>query len=73
MGKIRDVAAKMLAKSTDRHVESYRGQVTDGIHSSLSRAGIPESDQARQIGAFWHAVQAEIVRLTYRGQTGGAA
>lgn len=74
VGKIRDVAAKMLAKSTDRHVESYRDQVTEGIHSSLSRAGIPAGEQDAQLGGFWNAVQNEIIRLTHRGNhTGDAA
>ncbi|MFK0693084.1 DUF6074 family protein [Mesorhizobium sp. IMUNJ 23033] len=74
IGRIREVASKMLAKSTDRHAESYRDQVTTGLLGHLTRLGIPEPEQDEQIGAFWSAVQAEIFRQTYCGsQPGGSA
>ena len=75
VGKIRDVAEKMLAKSTDRHAASYRDQVTSALLNHLTRLGVPEMQQDEQLGAFWEAVQAEIIRQTYRGQRpgGGAA
>jgi hypothetical protein len=73
IGKIRDVASKMLAKSTDRHAESYRDQVTTGLLGHLTRLGISEREQDEQIGAFWSAVQAEMIRLTYRGQRPGGS
>lgn len=71
VGRIRDVAAKMLDKRTDRAATSYRDQVTDGMLRSLHRAGISEDEQDEQLGAFWNAVQAEILRLTYRGSRPG--
>lgn len=72
IGRIRDVAAKRLDKPTDRAAAFYRDQVTDGLLRSLARAGIPEQDE--QIGAFWSAVQGEMIRQTYRGsRPGGSA
>lgn len=71
VGRIRDVAVKMLDKPTDRAAAFYRDQVTDGLLRSLARAGIPDDEQDEQIGAFWSAVQAEMIRLTYRGQRPG--
>ena len=70
-GRIRDVAAKMLDKRTDRAAAFYREQVTDAMLRSMTRAGIPEVEQDEQIGEFWSAVQAEMIRLTYRGQRPG--
>lgn len=70
-GKIRDVAAKLLTKSSDRHVESYRNQVTDALLNHLDRLGVPEAAQDEQVGAFWHAVEMEVARLTYRGRRPG--
>ncbi|MER8653450.1 DUF6074 family protein [Mesorhizobium sp. M0847] len=67
IGKVRDVARKMLDKSTDRHAESYRDQVTTGLLGHMTRVGIPEQEQDEQLGAFWSAVDAEMTRLTYRG------
>lgn len=74
IGKIRDVARKMLDKSTDRHAESYRDQVTTGLQGHLTRVGIPEQEQDEHLGAFWSAVDAEMTRLIYRGsRPGGSA
>lgn len=74
IGRIRDVAAKMLDKPTDRAAAFYRDQVTDGLLRSLARAGIPEQEQDEQLGAFWSAVDSEMTRLTYRGsRPGGSA
>ncbi|RWC23230.1 MAG: hypothetical protein E5V21_22020 [Mesorhizobium sp.] len=68
VGKIRDVATKMLAKSTDRHAESYRDQVTAALLCHLSRIGIPQGEQDKQLTTFWSAVQTEIIRQSYRQQ-----
>ncbi|PBB20564.1 hypothetical protein CK219_05350 [Mesorhizobium sp. WSM4313] len=73
IGRIREVAGKMLAKSTDRHAESYRDQVTTGLLGHMTRLGIPEREQDEQLGAFWAAVQAEIIRQTYQQRPGGNA
>lgn len=74
VGRIRTVAEKMLDKPTDRAAAFYRNQVTDALLKSLERAGIPEAEQDEQLGAFWQAVQAEMIRLNYAGhRTGGDA
>lgn len=73
VGKVRDVATKLLTKSTDRHVESYRNQVSDALINHLDRLGVPEHDQDEALGAFWTAVEIEVARLTYRGQRPGGA
>lgn len=74
VGRIRDVAVKMLDKPTDRAATFYRNQVTDALLRQMDRAEIPEHEQDEQLGAFWQAVQNEMVRLTYCGHgTGGAA
>ena len=74
IGRIRDVATKMLDKPTDRAALHYRGQVTDALLRGLEKAGVPEHEQDEHLGAFWQAVEAEMTRLTYSGHgTGGAA
>lgn len=74
VGKIRDVAAKMLSKTTTRHADAYRDQVTTALLTNLTRLGIAEQEQDEHLGAFWESVQAEMLRLTYCGRgTGDAA
>jgi len=74
VGRIRDVAIKMLDKPTDRAAEFYRGQVTDALLRQLDKIGLPEPDRGERLGEFWEAVQAEMIRLTYCGHgTGGGA
>lgn len=70
-GKIRDVAQKLLTKTTDRHVESYQQQVSDALLNHLDRLGVAEHDQDEQLRAFWSAVEIEVTRLTYRGRRPG--
>jgi hypothetical protein len=72
-GKIGDVARKLLTKTTDKHAEYYRGQVTDALVKRLLRLGIPDPVIHEQLGAFWIAVEWEMARLTYRGQRPGGA
>lgn len=74
VGRIRSTAEKMLAKPTDRAAASYRDQVTEAMIRQMSRAGVSETEQDEQLGAFWSAVQTEIIRQTYRGsRPGGTA
>lgn len=73
VGRIREVAAKMLAKSTDRHAESYRDQVTAGLMGHLTRIGLPEQEKAKHLDQFWKAVQAEIARQRPHSRPGGSA
>lgn len=66
LGKIRDVAAKMLDKTTDRHADHYRAQVTEAIQKQMSRAGVDCEITNEEIVAFWAKVHDEMVRLTYQ-------
>ncbi|WP_336067221.1 DUF6074 family protein [Nitratireductor rhodophyticola] len=70
-GKIRDVARKLLAKSTDRHADCYRRQVTDALDRNLLRLGVENAQISKQIGSFWRAVDLEISRISYRKQGPG--
>ncbi|MGP4666380.1 DUF6074 family protein [Agrobacterium pusense] len=65
-GKVRDVAAKMLDKTTERHTEQYRSQVTQALQKQMSRSGVELSLQSSEIEAFWAKVHEEMVRLTYQ-------
>lgn len=67
VGKVRDVARKMIEKSTDRHAAFYQRQVTEALVAHLERLGIPENQQDEQIVAFWRKVENEMARLCYRG------
>jgi hypothetical protein len=65
IGKVRDVASKLLAKTTARHADSYREQVTSALTAQMDRVGVPETQQAGQLVAFWRAVDCEVARLAY--------
>ena len=71
IGKIRDVAGKMLAKTTERHAAYYRGQVTAALKDQLARLGLPDPDWDRELSAFWKRVQAEMIRMTFEGRLPG--
>jgi len=71
VGRVREVASKMLDKPTDRAAAFYRDQVTDALLRSLSKAGVPGAIQDEELGAFWSAVDAEMIRQTYQGQRPG--
>lgn len=71
IGRIRSTAEKMITKPTDRAAASYRDQVTDGLMKQMAKTGIPEAQQDDHLVAFWSAVQAEIIRLTYRNNRPG--
>jgi hypothetical protein len=74
-GKVRDVASKLLSKTTDRAVDHYRRQVTEGILANLTSRHIPAQMHDQQIAAFWLAVECEINRQVYGRNpgSGGAA
>lgn len=76
IGRIRDVAAKMVDKQTQRHADHYFRQVNEAMVNQLSRIGLSELEIDEQVGAFWVAVDQEITRLVYQrtgGYPGGAA
>ncbi len=62
VGKIRHVASKLLDQRTERQVQHYRQQVTDGLMSSLRRIGLPDADVGALVDEFWEAVYREMVR-----------
>lgn len=70
VGRIRDVAAKLVAKTTDHHASYYREQVSTAIRNQLSALGVPNHDQEQQLCDFWEKVHAETVRLAYQGSNG---
>ena len=74
VGRIREVAVKMMDKTTERHAESYRNQVTEGLIRQLEKIGLAEMEVDEQLGAFWEQVRLEMIRLAYHGYgTGGGA
>lgn len=73
IGKIRDVAGKMLATKTERQADHYRGQVSEALMHRLRTIGIPDEVIADQLAAFWSRVNAEMLRRSYGEHRGGAA
>lgn len=74
LGKIRDVATKLLAKTTERAVDAYRRQVTEALEVHLRSKRVPEDEHAGEIGRFWLAVDCEVARRLHgRRPSGGAA
>lgn len=65
MGRIRDVASKMAAKSPAAR-EHYSRQVSDGLFTHLSRLGFSEAEQDEFVGAFWSAVHGELHRRQHQ-------
>lgn len=73
-GKIRTVASKMLDKPTDKSAAHYRNQVTEAMLANFGRLGISEDEQDEQLGAFWDAVQSEMLRqIHFPGRSGDGA
>lgn len=70
VGKIRDVAAKMLDKPTDRHAGYYREQVNAGLLKQFAAIGLPEELQHEQLSLFWEKVRDEMIRQTYHRSAG---
>lgn len=63
VGKIRDVATKMVATKSPRHAESYRAQVTEALRVNLTSKRVPTELQASELRQFWRAVDLEVARL----------
>lgn len=72
VGKIRDVAGKLLAKTTERAVEHYRRQVTDALLVNFRSKRVPEERHTEELRRFWLAVDLEVARRLY-GRKGGTA
>ena len=63
--RIRDVAARIMEKTSDRQANAYRNQVAETFFRHLDKIGIAEDEQDEQVGAFFTAVELEIARLSY--------
>jgi hypothetical protein len=77
IGKIRNVAGKLLDKPTEKSADHYRTVVTEALELSLAKIGLSDAAIDEEIGRFWLAVSREIVRRSYGCDgdhpTGGAA
>lgn len=65
IGRIRDTAAKMLDKPTEKSAEHYRRQVNEAIIGQLSKIGLSADDINAENVAFWKAVDVEMARQAY--------
>ncbi len=63
VAKVREVAARIMDKATDRQAAAYRNQVAETLFRHLDRIGVPEDEQDEQVGAFFTAVELELYRL----------
>lgn len=70
VGKIRDVATKMLDKPTERHAEYYREQVNAGLLKQFATIGLSDEQQREQLRSFWEKVREEMIRQTYHRSSG---
>lgn len=68
IGRIRDTAAKMLDKPTEKSAEHYRRQVDEAITGQLSKIGVSVDELEAERAAFWKAVAAEMMRQEYGWQ-----
>lgn len=75
IGRIRDVAAKMLDKPTEKSASHYRKQVNEALEVQFEKIGLAENERLEQIGAFWHAVEQEMRKQSHGWSStpGGAA
>lgn len=73
IGRIREVATKMLDKTTERHADHYQRRVTDAMMTTFTRLRLAEAEQAAQLEAFWSAVEGEIARQSYTLHNSGGA
>ena len=70
LGKVKDVVDKLATKTTQRHVESYREQVTEALQRQMTGHGITQEGQARELAMFWQAVASEMARRGIGGLSG---
>jgi hypothetical protein len=73
IGKVRDVAGKMLATRTERQADHYRRQISEAMIYKLRKISSPDDVIAHQLAAFWHQVELEMARLSHGSHKGGAA
>jgi hypothetical protein len=72
---VQDVATKLLAKTTERAVEHYRGQVTEAMLGHLASRHVSPGQHQELVRRFWVAVDCEVARRVNGRQrpSGGAA
>lgn len=75
IGRIRDTAAKMLDKPTEKSAEHYRRQVNEAVTTQLEKIDLHEKEIEAQRAAFWKAVDIEMKQQAYRSnfEPNGAA
>lgn len=75
VGKIREVACKLLERPTDKAVAYYRKQISDSIKAQFDKIGLPDIERSRQMSSFWTAVEGEMLRQSRNvsNHPGGAA
>jgi hypothetical protein len=71
--KVRDVADKLLAKTTPRAVAHYRWQVSNAMSVHLRSRHVPVEQHGAQIRLFWIAVDCEVARRLNGGRRPGGA
>ena len=62
IGRIRDTAAKMLDKPTEKSAQHYRRQVDEAMTGQLSKIGLLGEAIEAERAAFWRAVDAEMMQ-----------
>ncbi|MBY4589462.1 DUF6074 family protein [Rhizobium redzepovicii] len=60
IGKIRAVAANLVASRSEKIAKAYRRQITAGLVSHMERNGVPQHEQGERLFEFWQAVHTEI-------------
>src|SRR5690349_169843 len=63
IGKIRDVARKLVATKSERHSESYRRQVAAALEANLIGRGVSPEQVVGDLVRFWRCVELEAARL----------
>ena len=69
--RVREVATRLMEKTSDRHATAYRNQVAETFFRYLDKLGIAEDEQDEQVGAFFTAVELEMARLNYLNDING--
>ncbi|MBU4529766.1 MAG: hypothetical protein KUA43_08815 [Hoeflea sp.] len=72
VGKIRHVA-KLLSTKNGDDADLYWRQIRSGLQKQLERVGATQHEIDTEIRAFFQAVQAELVRITYFDRNNGGA
>lgn len=71
IGKVRDVAGKLLACKSSQHARVYRAQVTEALGVHFRSKRVPTELHAGEIHKFWSAVELEVARRLHHGRLPG--